>query len=359
VRLTLPCARFYNQCMRRATVSGIGAVLVLLLAGAAFAQQPTPPPPPPNPSGQQEPVIPVRVEQVNVVFSVLNRRQKFITDLTKENFQVLEDGKRQEVLYFGRQTDLPLRVGILLDTSNSIRDRLKFEQEAAVDFIHNVIRRRKDMAFLMSFDSEAGLVEDFTDDAGQLTEAVMRQRAGGGTALYAGIRNACRRKLLSPPLPQGENPQVRRVLIVISDGVDTDPGGPLRSEAIEACQRAETAIYAVSTSTDWLSVTGDKPKKYHLTDGDKTLEHMAEETGGRAFFPYRIDDLARSFADIDDELRSQYQIAYSPLNRRADGRFRTIRIKVVDRDGLEVRARKGYFADVPRPASERPTENQK
>ncbi|MGH9794695.1 MAG: VWA domain-containing protein [Candidatus Acidiferrales bacterium] len=322
--------------------------ILMALVGAVAAQRPQQPPvPPPPASKQQEPTIPIRVERVNVVFSVLNRRQKFITDLNQQDFTVLEDGKPQNILSFGRQTDLPLRVGILIDTSNSIRDRLKFEQEAAVDFIHNVVRRRKDMAFLMTFDSEHGVVEDFTDDAGKLTEAVMRQRAGGGTALYGGIRYACNEKLLNPPLPRGENTQIRRVLVVISDGIDTDPAGPLRSDAIEACQRSETAIYTVSTSTDWLSVSGDTPKKTHKTDGDKVLERFAEDTGGRAFFPYRIDDLARSFSDIDAELRSQYQITYEPANKRADGRFRKIEIEV-ERDGLEVRSRKGYFADSPR-----------
>jgi VWFA-related protein len=319
------------------------ALALLALAVTVAAQQPTSQP---APAKEQEGSIIRRVERVNLVFSVLNRRNKFITDLNKEDFTIREDGKPHDILTFGRQTDLPLRVGILLDTSNSIRDRLKFEQEAAIDFVHNVIRRKKDMAFLMSFDSEAGLVEEFTDDAGKLTEAVSKLRAGGGTALYGSIRYACREKLMNPPLPRGESPQVRRVLVVISDGIDTDPGGPLRSEAIEACQRAETAIYAVSTSTDWLSVTGDKPKKYHMTDGDKVLEQLAEDCGGRAFYPYRIDDLARSFADIDQELRSQYQITYEPANKRADGRFRAIRIEV-DRKGLEVRARKGYYADTP------------
>ncbi len=338
---------------------GIAVAVLLALVATVAAQQPSPPKqqpaqtPPPG-QGQDSTIVRL-VERVNLVFTVLNRRQKFITDLNKENFNVLEDGKEQNVLTFGRQSDLPLRVGILLDTSNSIRDRLKFEQEAAVDFIHNVIRRKKDMAFLMSFDSEAGLVEDFTDDASKLTQGVMHLRAGGGTALYGGIRYACREKLMNPPLPRGENPQVRRVLVVISDGIDTDPGGPLRSEAIEACQRAETAIYAVSTSTDWLSVTGDKPQKYHETDGDKVLKQLAEDCGGRAFYPYRIDDLARSFADIDQELRSQYQITYEPANKRADGRFRAIRIEV-DRKGLEVRARRGYYADSARATAQPPAQ---
>lgn len=326
---------------------GIAALVLFALVAAAPAQQPAQPsrPQAQEPRDQGD-TLRVRVERVNLVFSVLNRRNRFVTDLNKENFSIKEDGKPHDILYFGRQTDLPLRVGILLDTSNSIRDRLKFEQEAAIDFIHNVIRRKKDMAFLMSFDSDMGVIEDFTDDASKLTEAVSKLRAGGGTALYRSIRYACREKLMNPPLPAGDNPQVRRVLVVISDGIDTDPTGPLRSEAIEACQRAETAVYAVSTSTDWLAVSGDKPKKYFMTEGDKLLQQLAEDCGGRAFYPYRIDDLARSFADIDQELRSQYQITYEPENKRADGRFRAVRIEV-DRKGLEVRARRGYYADRP------------
>src|SRR6202158_1424158 len=125
-----------------------------------------------------------RVDLVNVIATVLNRRQKFVTDLEKADFHVLEDGRPQDIQFFSRETDLPLRVGLLLDTSNSIRERLKFEQEAAIDFLHNTIRRKKDQAFLMIFDNEPSIVQDFTDDVSTLTEAIQKQRAGGGTALY-------------------------------------------------------------------------------------------------------------------------------------------------------------------------------
>lgn len=312
--------------------------LALICSGLAYSQAQQAPPAAP----QQPPTITTGVDLVRLVFTVTNRRNKFITDLERGSFKVSENNTAQDMVFFGRETDLPLRAGILLDTSNSIRDRLKFEQEAAIDFVHNVIRRKKDLAFLMTFDTDSGVLEDYTDDAGKMSQTIQKQRAGGGTALYDAIHFACKQKLTSPPPPTGQDVSVRRILVVISDGDDTH-SDRARSEAIEACQRAEAAIYAISTSTDWLSVSGDKPKKTHYTDGDKILAQLAEETGGRAFFPYRIDDLAASFQDISVELRSQYSLAYSPSNKVNDGKFRRIKIEVLDRKGVEVRARKGYF----------------
>lgn len=289
-----------------------------------------------------------------MLFAVVNRRQKFITDLQKENFKVLEDSEPQKITNFSRQTDLPLRVGLLLDTSNSIRDRLKFEQEAAIDFLFNVVRRKKDQAFLMTFDSEPSIVQDFTDDVGQLRDAILRQRAGGGTALYDAVYMACQQLLTNPPRSPGASVEVRRILVVISDGSDTQ-STRARGEALEMAQGAGVAIYAISTSTQWVSATEERDRvkrldrKYHKNEDDKVLEEFAQETGGRAFFPYHVDDLAQSFLDVGDELRSQYSLAYVPSNRVADGKFRKIRIEV-DRKGLIVRARKGYYA--PRASAE-------
>ncbi|MCL6481643.1 MAG: VWA domain-containing protein [Firmicutes bacterium] len=294
------------------------------------------------------------VDLVNMVFTVTDRQGKFVTNLTKEDFQVFEEGQEQKIEFFSQETDLPLRIGLLLDTSNSIRNRLQFQQEAAIDFLHFVIRRRKDQAFLMTFDNEPAVVEDFTDDVGTLQEAILRQRAGGATALYDAIHFACSQRLMQPPLPTGDNLEVRRVLVLFSDGKDSMIYGKSLREALDACQRAEVAIYAISTSTDWMAFRGsdkDKPpEKYHFTEGDQVLAQLAEETGGRAFYPYRRDDLAQSFTDIGDELRSQYSLAYVPTNRIADGRFRTVQIKVRDKN-LAVRARKGYYA--PRPVQPR------
>jgi VWFA-related protein len=351
--------------MRRVSIATLLlAVLALALcyAEAPRAQSASPQQPPSKAQAQQQPPqFEFEVRLVNVVFSVLNRRNKFITDLKKENFKVLEDDKPQDVTNFSRETDLPLRVGLLLDTSNSIRDRLKFEQEAAIDFLGNVLRRHKDLAFLMTFDSEPQLIHDFTDNVGDLTQAILKQRAGGGTALHDALYEAAARHMARAPLPAGENPSVRRVLIVISDGEDSVSNQYTRTEAIEIAQRNDVVIYTISTSTDWMTNIADsargesavQPKKTFKTDGDKVLELISGETGGRAFFPYRIDDLAQSFLDISDELRSQYSLAYTPTNRLADGKFRRIRIEP-DRRGLTVLARKGYFA--PRLRAPRPTD---
>ncbi len=189
----------------------------------------------------------------------MDRHHEFVTDLEQSDFKVLEDGTPQEIRYFGRETDLPLRIGILLDTSNSIRPRLEFEKEAAIDFLQHVIRRNKDQAFLMTFDNEPEVIQDYTGDLSLLTDAIRKQRAGGGTALDDAIYRAAE-KLSNPPLPKGPDPEVRRVLVVISDGDDNLSDHAL-SEAVEAAIRAEAAIYSVSTNTDWLAIDGDKPQQ--------------------------------------------------------------------------------------------------
>jgi len=287
------------------------------------------------------PTIRTTVSLVHLVATVTDRRHNFVTDLDKNDFKVTEDGTPQEITAFGRETDLPLRIGLLLDTSNSIRPRLNFEQDAAIDFLSGVIRRHKDLAFLMTFDNEPEIIQDFTGDVSILTDAIRRQRAGGGTALHDAIFKAAD-KMINPPLPQGPNSEVRRVLVVISDGDDNLSDHAL-SDAIEAAIRAEASIYAISTNTDWISLSGSAPRKMHLEPGDKVLEQFAEQSGGRVFYPYKVEDLEQSFVDIGAELRSQYFIAYAPSNAQANGRYRKIEVET-DRKGLTVRTRKGYYA---------------
>jgi Ca-activated chloride channel family protein len=278
---------------------------------------------------------------VHLVATVTDRRHNFVTDLEQSDFKILEDNTPQDIRFFGRETDLPLRIAVLLDTSNSIRPRLPFEQDAAIDFLDSVIRRNKDMAFLMTFDNEPEIIQDYTGDLALLTSAIRRQRAGGGTALNDAIYRASE-KLVSPPLPKGPNPEIRRVLVVISDGQDTLSDHAL-SEAVESAIRAEAVIYAISTNTDWLAISGDKPHKMHIEGGDKVLEEFADQSGGRVFYPYKVEDLAQSFVDIGAELRSQYFIAYSPKNSEVDGKYRKIQVQT-DRKGMAVRTRKGYYS---------------
>jgi Ca-activated chloride channel homolog len=315
------------------------------------APQSAPPqePPPAPPQRQDQGKITQVVNLVDVLFTVLNRRNKLVPDLGQEDFKIWDDKNPQSIRYFSRQTDLPLRIGLLMDTSNSIRDRLKFEQDAATSFLFSVLRHNKDQAFVMTFDDEPSILQGFTDDAGRLRDEIVKTRAGGGTAVYDAIYDACQKELSHPPRPPGDQPDVvRRVMILISDG-DDNLSNHTRSEAIEMAQLYSVVIYTISTSTQWIQLSQTNPdkaadRKTHLTEGDKILQDLAEETGGRAFFPYHVDDLDQSFQDIGDELRNQYSIAYIPTNSQLDGKYHKIRIEVPEHKGYQVRARRGYFA---------------
>jgi Ca-activated chloride channel family protein len=347
--------------MRTTSIALLFAILFCGLVPILAQQQQNPTPPPANPPAaapaeqQQQPpqksqtTIPVTVNLVDVLFTVLDRRNKLVPNLEKQDFKVIDDNVPQDIRYFSKQSDLPLRIGMLMDTSNSIRDRLKFEQDAANNFLFSVIRRNKDQAFVMTFDDEPQLLQSFTGDTGSLRDQIMRTRAGGGTAVYDAIYTACTTQLNHPPRPPGDQPDVvRRVMILISDGED-NLSTHTRAEAIEMAQRTSVVIYTISTSTQW--VTLDDPgkeksgnRKYHLTEGDKILQDLAEETGGRAFYPYHVDDLDQSFQDIGEELRNQYSIAYNPTNHSFDGRYHNIKIDIPEHKGYQVRARRGYYA---------------
>src|SRR5256885_16482672 len=244
---------------------------------------------------ENEPFFEV-VSFVDVLLRVLTRRNKLVPELEKGDFKIWDDKALQEIRYFSKQTDLPLRIGMLLDTSNSIRDRIKFEQDASTNFLFSVLRHNKDEAFVMTFDDEPQIVQPFTGDAGALRDQITKTRAGGGTAIYDAIYEACVKELSHPPRPPGDQPDVvRRVMILISDGED-NLSTHTRTDAIEMAQRTSVVIYSISTSTQWVSLSQTDPskaadRKYHLTDGDKILQDLAEETGGRAFFPYHVDDL--------------------------------------------------------------------
>ena len=285
---------------------------------------------------------------VNVLFSVFDKRNKLVSDLTKDDFSVSDDNVRQEIRFFSRQTDLPLRIGLLLDTSNSIRQRLQFEQDAAIDFLSSVLRRDKDQAFLMTVDDDPELIQDFTSDLDRLKSVILKQRAGGGTALFDAVYLGCQ-QLSRAAAPAGASgPDVRRVLVVISDG-DDNLSRHSRGEALEMAQRTGIVIYTISTSTNWLLTDQETNsfnqanRKYQKDEGDRVLDQFSNDSGGRAFFPYRADDLAISFRDIGEELRSQYSLGYVPAGRVTDGRFHTIRLAAMPK-GLQVHARKGYYA---------------
>src|SRR5713226_3957175 len=337
------------------------AIALLLIPLADKAQQPSTDSKPQSgapaqsapakqePAQQSDQTIKTVVNLVDVLFTVLNRRNKLVPELEKSDFKIFDDKLPQEIRYFSKQTDVPLRIGMLLDTSNSIRDRIKFEQDASINFLFSVLRRNKDEAVAMTFDDETQIVQPFTGDAGALRDQIIKTRAGGATAIYDAIYEACVKQLSHPPRPPGDQPDVvRRVMILISDG-DDNLSTHTRSDAIEMAQRTSVVIYTISTSTQWVSLSETNPnklgdRKYHLTDGDKILQEMAEETGGRAFFPYHVDDLDQAFQEIGDEPRNQYSSAYLPANYVAVGRYYKRRCEVPDHKRYQVRARRGYFA---------------
>jgi VWFA-related protein len=274
------------------------------------------------------PVIRKQVDEVNVVFTVTDKRDRFVKDLTKNDFQVVDDRKPATIQSFSRQTNLPLRVGLLVDASNSVRDRFKFEQEAAIEFLNQIVRPRFDRAFVIGFDTTPEITQDFTDSTEKLSHGVRMLRPGGGTAMFDAIYFASRDKLLN------EDKGVlatRRAIILLSDGEDNQ-SRVSREEALAMAQRAEVIIYAISTNTSGL-----------VSRGDKVLKYLAEQTGGKAFFPFKIEDVANAFTEISDELRSQYAISYKPADFLADGKYRSIEI-LADNKKYHVRARKGYYA---------------
>ena len=302
-------------------------------AAATAEPQPKPeprrPPPATDDVDASLPTIRRRVDEVNVVFTVTDKHGHYVKDLKKDDFRVLDDKQPAlEIRSFRSETDLPLQVGLLIDASNSVRDRFKFEQEAALEFLNQIIRPRYDKAFVIGFDVTPEVTQDFTDNTEQLSRGVRALRAGGGTAMYDALYFACRDKLLKARTGM----TTRRAIILLSDGEDNQ-SHVTREEAIEMAERAEAIVYTISTN-----VTGMRSK------GDKVLERIAEATGGRAFFPFQIRNVADDFAVIQDELRSQYALSYKPADFKFDGKYRTIEILAQNHKNLHVRSRHGYFA---------------
>lgn len=267
------------------------------------------------------------VNEVSLVFTVTDKHNHYVKDLTKKDFAVLDD-QRPVLTFrsFRRETDLPLQVGLLIDASNSIRDRFKFEQESAIEFLNQTIRPKYDQAFVIGFDVSPEVTQDFTDDTNSLANGVRALRPGGGTAMYDAIFYASRDKLLK----SNQASSVRRALILVSDGEDNS-SHVTREEAIDMALRANTIVYTISTNFP----SGG--------NGDKVLQRIADATGGRAFQPFQLSDVANAFAEIQDDLRSQYELSYRPENFVHDGRYRTIAVTALHK-GLKVRSRSGYYA---------------
>jgi len=267
------------------------------------------------------------VEEVSVVFTVTDKHGKFVRDLKQAEFKILDNNlPPKEVKSFESETNLPLRVGLLIDASNSIRDRFLFEQQAATEFMQQTIRPQTDKAFVLAFDEVPTVEQDFTNDLERLAKGIKGIRPGGGTAMWDAVYYACRDKLMK----ERTDGPVRRAIILVSDG-DDNQSRVLRQEAIDMAQRAGVIIYTISTN---LSNIHDS--------GDHNLQMLSEATGGRAFFPFKLQNLAEDFHEVQEELRSQYSVSYKPAQLVLNGQFRPI-IITAENKKFKVRARKGYY----------------
>jgi VWFA-related protein len=308
------------------------------------AQSPTSPQSPPSSGKTETPqtgaaagqssddsptVLHLGVNEVNLIFTVTDKRGRYIPNLQQGDFALLDDQKAPaRVNSFHQQINLPLRVGIVIDASTSIRSRFQFEQQSATEFLLDILKSRSDRAFVMGFDVTPTVTQDWTNNIDALETGVNRLRPGGGTALFDAVYTACRDKLLD--VSRGQEP-VRKAIVLISDG-DDNQSRVRPDEVIKECERAETIIYAISTN--WTPSRGK---------GDAVLTQMAESTGGRVFFPPSVEEMSASFKDIEEELRSQYALTYTPADFKYDGAFRSIYLYCNDRR-FQARAKKGYFA---------------
>jgi len=272
----------------------------------------------------------VSVDIVNVICSVFdNDTNSFLTSLTREDFEIYEEGQQQEIENFARETDMPLTLAMLIDTSRSVATKLSFEQEAAISFFQSVLRDQ-DRAMLVELDSGVTLVQDFTNDPNKLAGEINKLKAGGQTSLYDAIYQSCDQKLIRET--------GRKAIIILSDGEDESSKVTLE-QATEMALRAEAIIFAISVSQGGFFGVEENSR------GDDTLKELVEETGGRIFFPFKVEELYENFQQINQELRSQYSIGYTSTNPEKDGLYRKIEIKLRN-GGFKLNYRKGYYAPI-------------
>jgi Ca-activated chloride channel homolog len=318
---------------RGTRIAGLALAAAFAVPSLLQAQQPAPPAAPPQAADQQAdtsaPTLRLGVNEVDLIFTVTDRHGRYISNLQQSDFALLDDGRAPaKVNSFHQQINLPLRVGIVVDTSTSTRTRFQFEQESATEFLLDILKSRSDRAFVMGFDVTPALTQDWTNNIDALETGIKRLRPGGGTALFDAVYTACHTKLLDTS--RGQEP-VRKAMVLISDG-DDNQSRVYPDEAVKECQRAGTIIYAISTN--WGPSRGK---------GDHALALMATQTGGQVLYPPSAEQMAISFHNIEEELRSQYTLTYTPADFKYNGAFRPIYLYCNDRR-YQARAKKGYFA---------------
>jgi VWFA-related protein len=294
----------------------------------------------------QLPTLKIDVDVVSILASVRDKKGALIPNLEKQDFTVLEDGKAQTIKYFTRESDLPLTIGLLVDVSRSQENLIDIERRAADQFFRQVLRK-KDIAFLISFGEEAELLQDYTGSPRLLLDGLNQLRvSSGASGIHPGpvpTISQARGTVLFDAVYLAANDKLkgevgRKVIVVITDGVDQ--GSRLsRSQAIEAAQKADAVIY---------SIDYEDPRYHGMfgPSGEGDLRRMSDETGGRVYKVDRKNTLDVVFKELQDEMRSQYLIGYTPTNEAKDGGYRHLEIRAANKD-LKVQARKGYYAVKP------------
>jgi Ca-activated chloride channel family protein len=309
------------------------AVAMILAAIAATAvieasQAPAP----------QPPQTPFRagVDLVSLNVTVSDNAQRFITDLTADDFNVFEDGVKQDVTFFNR-TNLPIALALLMDTSASMESKLPTAQEAAIGFGKRL--RPQDLAEVIDFDSRVMVLQNFTNSAGELETAIRKTSAGGSTSLYNAVYIAL--KDLKKVIAKNSDEIRRQAIVVLSDGEDTSSLLPFE-EVLDLAKRSETAIYSIGLRAN----EGPSTSSRGFKEAEFVLRQFSQETGGRAFFPNALADLVGVYGQISDELSSQYTVGYTSRNPKRDGSWRRVVIRVA-RPNLTARTKLGYFAPTP------------
>ena len=315
--------------------------IALSLIATTVSAQPTTPP------AQQKQEKPQKTDEqtvgriitrnVRLPVAVIDKGQRFVVDLKKEDFEVYEDKVKQlKIEDFRPQYDLPLDIALLMDTSNSVKPKLKFQRDAAVSFLQTVLRIQKDKALFLSFNSDVELQQDFTNRIDLLSKAIDKVKAYGETRLYDAVYSICEEKM------KGESGR-RRVIVLITDGEDTASEHTLQ-DAINIALKTETIVFVISNkASGFFGVQGGQVD----SSEDKSLKRLAEDTGGRSFFTGTVIELEKGFSVIDKELRSQYLIVYEPQNDNFDGKLREVEVRLPGKKDLRIRTRKGYPADPP------------
>ena len=344
--------------MSSRTIRSIAAAIAFALAvplAIAGAQQPAPAAQPPDPgqpgipstpatesapapatppaASPQQPSFRAGVELVSLNVTVTDQTQKYVVDLSQDDFQVYEDGVKQDVTLFNR-TNLPIALALLVDTSASMETRLPIAQEAAIGFARKL--RPQDLAEIIDFDSRVIVLQNFTNKASDLETAIRKTSAGGSTSMYNAIYIAL--KDLKKAVATNSDEIRRQAIVVLSDGEDTSSLLPFE-EVLDLAKRSETAIYAIGLRASESSSSASKGFK----EAEFVLRQLAQETGGRSFFPNQIADLNGIYGQIAEELSSQYTVGYTSKNPKRDGAWRRVVVRV-NRPASTARAKLGYFA---------------